>query len=93
MVNMKRIVDFLVLYQDKVLHFTISSLLIFIFYSIHIHLNYSESDAVWKAFVFTLVVGVVKEIYDYNIGNGDWYDILWNVIGIVFGILLLKSII
>lgn len=67
---------------DKYLHVTISALLIIIF---------CLFLPLWVAILITLIIGVGKEyIYDLwiNKNKADWYDILADVVGILFGSLI-----
>jgi hypothetical protein len=63
--------------DDKLLHFSFSLNLMFI-----IHLFFELSIALF----ITLLIGLLKEIYDEYYGSGfDFKDILANLIGIIMG--------
>ena len=70
---------------DKKLHFVISLLLVFIFFLLTQNIILSAN--------ITLFVGFLKEIYDKYFGTGfSWADIIANIIGIVFGSLLIGGL-
>jgi len=70
---------------DKKLHFVISLLLVFIFFLLTQNIILSAN--------ITLLIGFLKEIYDKYFGTGfSWADIIANIIGIVFGSLLIGGL-
>jgi VanZ family protein len=71
---------------DKKLHFVVSLVLVFIFFLLTQNIILSAN--------ITLFIGFLKEIYDKYFGTGfSWADIIANIIGVVFGILLLGGLI
>ncbi len=46
--------------------------------------------SVWLAVCLVLLLGLVKELWDLTIGTGfSWYDIVANVVGVAFAVLVL----
>ena len=71
------------LQKDKQYHFTVSAILAIVFYIF-------TQSIIW-AILISLSIGAVKELYHdlyLNRGTPDWYDMLANSLGVIFGIIL-----
>jgi VanZ family protein len=69
--------------KDKQQHFIGSAILAIVFYTL--------TQSIIGAIVISLGIGAVKELYhDFylNRGTPDWYDMLANSLGVIFGIIL-----
>jgi VanZ family protein len=69
--------------KDKQYHFLGSAILAIVFYIV------TQSTIV--AIVIAIGIGAVKELYHdlyLNRGTPDWYDMLANSLGVIFGIIL-----
>lgn len=72
---------------DKVAHFTICVILIFIF---DILFKFTII-APFISFIFVIIIGVLKEIYDFkNGGIFDKNDLLADILGAIFGTILIS---
>jgi VanZ family protein len=68
---------------DKQKHFLGSVILAIVFYAL--------TQSIVGAIVISLGIGAVKELYHdlyLNKGTPDWYDMLANSLGVIFGIIL-----
>jgi VanZ family protein len=69
--------------KDKQYHFAGSTILAIVFYML--------TQSIIGAIVISLGIGAVKELYHdlyLNRGTPDWYDMLANILGVAFGIIL-----
>ena len=69
--------------KDKQYHFIGSAILAIVFYVL--------SQSMLGAIVIAIGIGAVKELYHdlyLNKGTPDWYDMLANSLGVIFGIIL-----
>ena len=69
--------------KDKQYHFLGSAILAIVFYTL--------TQSIIGAIVIAIGIGAVKELYHdlyLNRGTPDWYDMLANSLGIIFGIML-----
>ena len=69
--------------KDKQQHFLGSVILAIVFYVV--------TQSILGAIVISLGIGAVKELYHdlyLNRGTPDWYDMLANSLGVIFGIIL-----
>jgi uncharacterized membrane protein YjjP (DUF1212 family) len=72
---MKNLINSFLGQQDKICHFFASGWIFLV-------LNYFFEDMAIPFFI-TLLIGLVKEVYDWKYRNGaDFYDIVANVLGI-----------
>jgi len=73
-------------YKDKIKHFAVSAILV---------VAISLFKGIALGVCATLLIGLLKEfVYDYSLKLGccDKYDIYANIIGVVFGVMVLKLI-
>jgi VanZ family protein len=69
--------------KDKQYHFLGSAILAIVFYAL--------TQSIVGAIVIATGIGAVKELYHdlyLNRGTPDWYDMLANSLGVIFGIML-----
>ena len=69
--------------KDKQYHFIVGAILTIVFYIL--------TQSILGAIVISLGIGTVKELYHglyLNRGAPDWYDMLANSLGVIFGIIL-----
>ena len=78
---MKKLLNFINNHIDKVLHICISYILMTYF---------GAALPIWMAALFTIIIGIVKELYDQkDYGGFSWKDLIADVVGIVLGIIQL----
>ena len=69
--------------KDKQYHFIGSAILAIVFYIL--------TQSIVVAIIIAIGIGAVKELYHdlyLNRGTPDWYDMLANSLGVIFGIML-----
>ena len=80
--------------KDKQLHIFVSILIYtFIVYILNIFIK-NEIQILCYAVLFTLLIGIIKELYDESKENNkfDFYDIVADIVGINIGIIITVSV-
>jgi uncharacterized protein YfiM (DUF2279 family) len=86
---MKDLLKLMLIPQDKANHYIWSYLLCGFVFTVAAVINYvigSECDVVtmaWIAYVVTITLGILKEVYDYysHEGTSSWGDVIADIAG------------